>query len=556
MMYTTPIRVFFCIIVWGMLCRISVAQPIVFPEQILQEEIRQRLDLSNNSPTLFADGEELQEVEAVKAFYRKRLFTPAWVFRSDFKRVFWELTQQIRAAEQEGLNPDDYHAKKLQELSSFLQEKSFGKVTDSNKLNYLALEFLCTDAFIRLGAHMFVGKLNPQKVDEQWLTECTENSVQFDAYLEGALRTGLIADGLRALTSQHQAYKRLKKALSVYEAIRKQGGWSTLSFEGELVVGDSTPNVARLVQRLEITNDLPGDATHVYFDSAVYRAVKKFQRRHGLIAHGKVDAATRKALNVPVEERILQIKANMERWRWLPKQFSDRYIVSNIASFKTYVIEKGDTVLNLRSIVGKTYRQTPVFTSKMTYLVFHPFWTVPTGILTNDVLPSAKKDSTYLKNKGMKVIDNRTGKEVNPQSIDWQSARVGNFAYSIRQNPGAINALGRIKFIFPNKYDIYMHDTPSRNLFQRNERAYSSGCIRLEQVNQLAMYLLKDQRGWSEEKVTEAFQSQRTQTVYLENPIDVHILYITAFVSPEGEINFRKDIYDRDAPLMDALLTQ
>jgi len=321
--------------------------------------------------------------------------------------------------------------------------------------------------------------------------------------------------------------------------------------------GDTEKRIAALRSRLLISGDL-ADSTSgdgVYFDEALESGVKKFQARNGLKTDGVVGSNTLSALNISVEDRIGQIKLNMERWRWLPQDLGKRYILVNTANFELDIIENGQTVTSTRAIVGKKKRPTPALSRKITYMELNPYWNVPHKIAINDVLPCIKKDSNYLKDKSIRIFENweDDAKEVNPESIDWNTVTKKNFVYKLRQDPANSNALGRVKFIFPNKFSIYLHDTPARTLFDKTKRTFSSGCIRIEKPMELAAYLLTDNSKWTYEKLTAAVDSKKTRTILLSDPINIHILYWTAWVDKNGIVNFRDDIYGRDRQLNIAL---
>jgi len=277
-----------------------------------------------------------------------------------------------------------------------------------------------------------------------------------------------------------------------------------------------------------------------------------FQLRNGLAADGVVGKATIEAMNIPVEDRIATIEANLERWRWLSDDLGESYIKVNIANFELQVIEKDDMVFKTEAIVGLNSRETPVFSSIMTYLVLNPDWTVPPTILNTDIIPSVINNPGYLAEKNLKILRN-DGTEVDPSTIDWINIVTAGFPYRIHQEPGPGNALGRVKFMFPNKFSVYIHDTPNHNLFGRTDRSLSSGCIRVNNPLALAAWLMKDSPAWTPAQIKNVIDEGKERTVNLAKPIQVHIVYLTAWASDEGLAYFRKDIYNRDQPLMAAL---
>jgi L,D-transpeptidase YcbB len=281
------------------------------------------------------------------------------------------------------------------------------------------------------------------------------------------------------------------------------------------------------------------------FDSTLVEAIKVFQRRHGLPANGVLASTTLAALNVPVEERIQQLRVNLERGRWVLHNLENTALVVNVAGYHAYYMKDGQMLWQGRAQVGRPYRQTPIFKSEMTYLVFNPTWTVPPTILTKDYLPALKQDSSYVQRKGLRVID-RAGRVVDPGQVDWSQYSVNNSPYLLRQDPGPRNALGRVKFIFPNDHAVFLHDTPNQKLFDRTERAFSSGCIRIENALELARLLLNDEGGWTRKTIDRVIGAKKSRTVFLREPVPVMLLYWTAWVAPDGRVNFRPDLYNRD----------
>jgi murein L,D-transpeptidase YcbB/YkuD len=268
-----------------------------------------------------------------------------------------------------------------------------------------------------------------------------------------------------------------------------------------------------------------------------------------------VGSNTLSVLNISVEDRIEQIKLNMERWRWLPQDLGERYIMVNTANFELDIIENGQSVTSSRAIVGKKDRPTPALSQKITYMELNPYWNIPYKIAIDDILPNIKEDPNYLKAKNIRIFENweDSAREINPESIDWDTVTKEHFAYKLRQDPANSNALGRVKFIFPNEFSIYLHDTPARELFNKTKRTFSSGCIRIEKPMELAAYLLTDNSKWTYEKLTAAVSSKKTRTILLSDPMNIHILYWTAWVDKDGTVNFREDIYGRDRQLNIAL---
>jgi murein L,D-transpeptidase YcbB/YkuD len=314
------------------------------------------------------------------------------------------------------------------------------------------------------------------------------------------------------------------------------------------------PDIVLLRNRLAITQGHISDTIddEYLFDQALQEQVMLFQLRNGLNADGVVGKATIEAMNIPVEDRIATIEANLERWRWLSDDLGERYIEVNIANFDLQVIEKDNMVFRTEVIVGRTLRETPVFSSTMTYLVLNPDWTVPPTILNTDIIPAVINNPDYLVEKNLKIL-RMDGTEVDPSSIDWINTVTAGFPYRIHQEPGPKNALGRVKFMFPNPYSVYIHDTPDHNLFGLTDRSFSSGCIRVNNPLDLAACIMKDSSAWTPAQIKDVIDQGEERIVHLAKPIPVHIVYLTAWASNDGLVYFRKDIYDRDQPLLAAL---
>jgi murein L,D-transpeptidase YcbB/YkuD len=264
-----------------------------------------------------------------------------------------------------------------------------------------------------------------------------------------------------------------------------------------------------------------------------------------------VGPATLRALNVTAEERARQIEVNLERMRWISGNLGSRYLKVNIADDSLDVIEDGRTIMSTSVVVGKPYWHTPVFSDMMTHLVLNPYWNIPQSILKNDLLPKIQRSRGYLAQEGIKVL--RGTREINPRRVNWSTADADNFKYLLRQEPGPKNPLGRIKFMFPNNFNVYLHDTPSKNLFSRNVKTFSHGCIRIEKPIYLAEYLLRDDPEWTRGRILAEIETGKRQTVQLPEPVSIHILYLTAWIDKEGILQFRDDVYRRDKSLLEAI---
>jgi murein L,D-transpeptidase YcbB/YkuD len=342
-------------------------------------------------------------------------------------------------------------------------------------------------------------------------------------------------------------------ALARYRLIEASGGWNLVAQGPTLRVGERDPRVAQMRRRLQAEGELAAGAASdpELFDSDLEQAVLRFQKRYHLDADGAVGRRTLAAMNVPVARRVGQIRVNLERARVL-RDIPPTAVVVDIAGFEVSLFRAGERLLQSRAVVGRPYRRTPVFHDTITYIEFNPTWTVPPTIFRKDVLPAIKQDPGYLKKRNMQVLT-MDGVEVDPAAVDWQLYPRQGFPYMIRQLPGPDNALGRLKFMFPNEHMVYLHDTPGKELFQRSERTFSSGCIRVEQSERLAQLLLNDPQHWDAAAIQAAIATRQTRRVSLREPMPVYLVYWTVTAQADGEVQFKLDPYDRDGFILDVL---
>jgi len=491
--------------------------------------------------------------ELLFVFYLHRKIKPVWVTKDGMNNKAAIFIKTIIEADHEGLDSSTYHR---DDILTLLSDVEFNRALDAfEPAKFAELELLLTDAFFSYGFHLSEGIVEPNPTAFDWhIKKPKKNLLKI---LQTSLYNEKLEELVDILQPHHSGYLKLKSALLKYKNIKNSGGWHKVPVGPKLRKGDTGKRIAALRSRLIISEDLTDSKNdnEEYFDEALENSVKKFQARNGLKIDGVVGSSTLSVLNISVEDRIEQIKLNMERWRWLPQDLGKRYIMVNTANFELDIIENGQSVTSSRAIVGKKKRPTPALSRKITYLELNPYWNIPHKIAINDVLPCIKNDSNYLKDKSIRLFENWEdgAKEVNPESIDWGTVTKKNFGYKLRQDPTNSNALGRVKFIFPNKFSIYLHDTPAHELFNKIKRTFSSGCVRVEKPIKLAAYLLTDNSKWTFEKLTAEVNSKKTRTILLSDPINIHILYWTAWVDKDGIVNFRDDIYGRDRQLNIAL---
>ena len=520
--------------------------------QIMQTKITAAL----NANRLICRGQMICGIAHLPGFYAVRGYQPAWIDERRSLEPAEELVRCIEAANEDGLNPHAYHLEAIREL---LQKLRNAHAAGQEPEPDLAadLDFLLTDAFLLLASHLRAGRVNPQTITTEWVVAIGVEEDVFRA-LRTAVESGRVGETLDGLRPPHPDYKALQTALKHYRGLGQSGEWSRLPENASWDRGQRGEIADRLRERLIRSGDLEqstevgGDA-----DLELFEGLSRFQARHGLDADGRLGPHTLRALNVSLRERLRQVELNLERWRWLPQDLGRCHIRVNVPQFELAVVEEGRAVMNMRVVVGRHYRRTPVFSGQMSYIVFNPDWNIPRRIAVEDILPKARSDSNYLSREKIHVFEgwSRDDAELDPSGIDWSQVTAQNFHYRLKKDPGPRNDLGRIKFMFPNKFDVYLHDTPSKKLFERSMRGFSSGCIRVEKPLDLAEYVLKDVPGWSRSAVMAAIDVGQQRSVSLPRKIPVHLIYMTAGVDPSGRVLFFPDIYERD-PALDRALNE
>jgi murein L,D-transpeptidase YcbB/YkuD len=514
-------------------------------QSAVSEAIRVEIEQLRETDVLSIGGVDIAGGRLLAEVYERRNFAPNWTSREKIG----ELITAVKNTYFDGLDPADYH---LEEAEYVYRELGAGNLQSPHE--QAALDVMLTDSLFRLGYHQVFGKVNPENLDPYWNFRRELGDDPPAVTMQKAMDAPSLLVFLDALTPRGRFYNRLRAALAEYRELASAGGWPTVA-EGEtLRRGASDARVPLLAERLALTGDI-ADATpyansNVY-DVALEAGVSRFQARHGLDNDGVLGPATLRAMNVPVEDRIMQLRINLERARWVFDDVTEDFIIVNIAAFKAYVVRNTEIVWQTAVQVGRTYHQTPVFRDEMKYVVFNPTWTVPYSIATKEMLPRIKNDPDYFETRDFDIKD-KSGEIVPADSIDWSQLSRGNFPYTFVQRPGPRNALGRVKFIFPNKYAIYLHDTPSKALFDQPERAFSHGCVRVENPFELAEELLGSE-DWDQEKIQATLDSLETTTVYLPEPLPVLLLYWTAEIGPDNDVRFYTDVYERDGRIATAL---
>jgi murein L,D-transpeptidase YcbB/YkuD len=516
-------------------------------------ELRQRLQIARMDGAPHCTVPDIDLDAAMIRFYQVRDFRPAWVDRYGLRpQGAMALAAVYRAADR-GLVASDYRIPWLEELLDGMVSRPVivGAAFEGRQV---VADLAVTAALLRFAWHSTTGRARPAM--DHFGPPAVKPSIDHLAIaLAESLDRGNLDVFLDRLGPRHDGYRALQQQLPHYRKMARDGGWPVVDEGDKLALGDCGPRVTQLRDRLAAAGDLPQSAADAdCFDEALSAALARFQQRHGLKPDGVAGAQTLAALNVPVAVRLRQIELSLERWRWLPADPGARHLLVNIPGFEMRVVESGRVVRTLRTVVGRQSRPTPELTSMVTYLEINPYWYVPHKIARQDLLPKIKANPAFIARQDFRVFDGWApgARELDPAAIDWSAVSAARFPYRLRQEPAGSNALGRVKFIFPNPMDVYLHDTPAKGLFRKASRPFSSGCIRVEEPLDLVALLLAGQ-GWDAERVSRAVAANTRQVVVLDEPVPVYLVYLTAWVAPDGVMHFREDIYGRDQILMAAL---
>ena len=494
------------------------------------------------------DAESIDQV--LSKMYHENGLQPFWVGTDGPGKRARAIFKTLKAADIQGLNPERYLIDKIEK---------YWESTDV--VGLVRLDILLTLGLRSYVADMREGRIEPRKIDPKLFATARDVEVDYNSLREQALSAPDMQAFLEQQVPPFLQYRELRKALKKYRKIKTKGGWESILEGKVLKPGMEDERVGLIRKRLVVTGDLESDNLEgIIYDDETVKAVKHFQSRHGLETDGIIGKNTVSAMNLPVDAKIRKIRINMERYRWLTHQLGERIIVVNIAGFRAAGIKPktGEFEIEMPVIVGREYHKTPVFSDSIKYIEFNPYWNIPVSIARNEMLPKLKKNAYYLKERNIRIFNGwgPDAKELDSTAVNW--GKVGKREmgrYKLRQDPGPKNALGTVKFMFPNKFNVYLHDTPSHGLFRETKRAFSHGCIRLSRPTELASYILGDKKnGWGIESVKKIIASGKRKVVSLKKPFPIYILYRTVLINPENEeVNFRADIYGRDALLEKAL---
>jgi murein L,D-transpeptidase YcbB/YkuD len=484
--------------------------------------------------------------ENLACIYSELGLKSLWVFPDGPGEKAAALFNTLRSANLEGLNPTDYRTPKINDYWNQRQPADLAE-----------LDLLLTTGLIVYVNDCLAGHIRPAKDDAARFITANEDLVDPVAIVTAALSAPDISAYLAKLVPQHQPYRNLRIALKRYRQIAAEGGWPIIPSGKTLHPEDTDSRIPAIWRLLTVTGDLPDDLqVPDEYDIAMVAAVERFQDRHGLTVDGLAGKKTLAAMNTPVEKRIRQIEINLARWRWKDRKLGDKYILVDIAGFSLQGITQGQVVIEMPIIVGKTYHKTPVFSDKIKYIDINPFWNIPPSIARKEILPTLQDDPDYLKENNIRLFSGwgKNDQELDPEQIDWHMITGRDISrYKLRQDPGPWNALGSIKFVFPNTFNVYLHDTPTRDLFTHTDRAFSHGCIRVAAPVQLAGFILDDQKkSWNLESINDIISSGKRTIVRLDTRTPIHIAYQTAWIDKYGHLHFSKDIYGRDTLLEQA----
>jgi len=505
----------------------------------MDDALRTVLDGQARPGFVTADAEGTTLWARTQAFYAARDFEPAWIRNAAPKGQMEDLIDALQQSQREGLDPDVYSATLIAALR---EAATKGVFTDPGFEPEAAgrLEVWLTYLYLKHAADLANGISDLATADRRW--HIAPEAFDPLAHLTDALDRNRIVASFEDLLPVHREYTALRDALARYRTIADEGGWPPVPETLRLKPGQTHADVPALAQRLVASGDFEGDTRTTTYDEALQAAVQHFQARHGLADKGLVGAETVAALNVPVEVRLRQIALNLERWRWLPRDLGTRYLLVNVPEMRLRIHEDGRVPLSMAVIVGTKATQTPIFSDVMSSVVFSPYWNVPDSIAQGETLPAMIKDPAYLTRNNMEIVD-RAGKLVNPKDMDMDALDT----YRFRQRPGAANSLGLVKFMFPNEFNVYLHDTPTESLFARAGRAFSHGCVRVAEPLSLAQYVLQDQPEWTTDAITAAMHAGTEKHVTLTTPLPVYLGYWTASVDETGIVRFLPDVYGIDA---------
>ena len=515
-----------------------------FLKQQLDHFEEQNVSIASHSLSLFT---------IIQNIYKHNGYQLVWKDKSMIQRLLSAIDDSAKL----GLSPVDYHEQAIKYYFTRPQEEDYQQRVQA--------DILMTNAFLRLIYHMRFGKVIANKIDKHWNVRRDFLSADPAGQIQQALTSEhTLHRFFEKLTDLGVLYKALIMALDNYKTIEHNGGWQPIAKGNTIKPGMQDKRLPLIKKRLQKNtyinhndctadnNDVNENISEYTYNEPVVNAVKQFQASYNLHIDGIIGKDTLAQMNISVAQRIEQIKVNLERVRWIQHHLEDEFVLVNIAGYKAYYFHNNQLFWKSKVQVGKNNRKSPILRDDIEYVVFNPTWTVPPTILQKDVLPAIKKDPSYLQKKNMNVVDLK-GNIVDSADIDWPFMKARNFPYMIRQSPGPLNALGLVKIMFPNEHYIYMHDTSNKRYFNKTDRAFSSGCIRVEKPFELVKLLLKNSTKWNDSRFKKILASGELKNVSLPEKVPILILYFTALLNDNGRIAFFKDVYNRDKTIIEGL---
>lgn len=523
-------------------------------EKAVAELLRHIIETGQTTISIADNDERLIPVFLI---YESRNYTPIWVRDSGPKNKARDFLKILQHSGDDALMPSNYRVEEIEK-----------RIKSTDYMELVELELLLSRAMLDYGRDVNSGRVEPSKINSN--IRIFPKIIGAATLLDRIELADRVGDVFGTMPPQTPRYKRMKVKLAEYRRAAAQGEWTKVP-KGEVLKPENHDERVPLIRKLltqmgDYKNDIAlpmtseGTPDLTLYGSEMVTAVKKFQYRHGIDQDGVIGPATLAEMNLPIGARIRQIELNMERRRWMQDNLGDFYVFVNLADQYLKVVKRNEqgkekTIHTAPLVVGKTFHATPVFTKKMTHMVMNPYWNVPSSITRNEYLPKLKRDPGALLRQNIRILkgwgDNAP--EVDPFSVDWSQVTKRNFPYRLRQDSGRRNALGKIKFMFPNKFNVYIHDTPSKSLFRRSRRYFSHGCMRVQDPAKLAEVLLREKsKGWSAGRISKTLAAGKKQVVRLK-PFPVHVTYLTAWVNKDMTVHFRNDVYGRDKALERAL---
>ncbi|WP_333810482.1 L,D-transpeptidase family protein [Flavobacterium sp.] len=504
--------------------------PIAFDNSIIKDTVLNVI-IRPIHPDLLSE-----KSDSIKLYYKKLNFHEIWYLDENRK----DLINEIKFCYQEGLNPKDYEINIIEDL-----ENKRATLKDGDIVKY---DILLTETFEKLANHLHKGKLNPKELYSDW--DLKPKEIALSSLLENAIKEKTVASTFKKIKPNHIVYQSLKKSLVEIDKFPNVT-FEKIAIKNKIVLGDTLPEMVKIKKRLAYWKDYRNKDSVITwaYDSLTFKAIKRFQTRHGLAADGVIGIGTLKALNTSKNDRIEQIFANLERWKWYPSDLGEQYLIANIPDYMLHYVRDNDTIASHRIVVGTPKRKTPILSSKLSNFVFNPTWTIPPTIIKEDLTPSASKNRNYFSSRQLTIYNNE-GKEVSPN--DWNPAKANNYKYV--QKPSYNNSLGLVKFNFVNRHSVYLHDTNHRDYFVKTYRSLSSGCVRVENPLVLAKQILvkSNPEKWSGDEMDAIIKLEKTKTVSVKDTVNIYIWYWTSWIE-NGKLQFREDIYDLDKALFEKL---